>query len=254
MMDKQLIRDQFGANAAAYATSTVHAKGSSLERLVTLARPQPNWRVLEVATGAGHTALAFAPHVAEVVATDITPQMLQETAVLAQSRRITNLKTEPADAENLPFADGTFDLVTCRIAPHHFPDVPRFVAEAARVLRPGGLLAVADNVVPAGEAGEYVNAFEKLRDPSHGRCLTITEWTKAYKTAGLTATHTETLWKRMDFDPWARRLTDDESLVEQVRAMLLAASGEAKAFLQPENNGELTFRLQEGVFIGRKEG
>ncbi len=253
-MTKKLVRDQFGANAAAYATSSVHAKGTSLSRLVALTQPQAGWRVLDVATGAGHTALAFAPRVAEVVATDITPQMLRETAVLAHSRHITNLKTELADAENLPFASETFDLVTCRIAPHHFPGVPCFVAEAARVLRPGGLLAVADNVAPAGAAGAYVNAFEKLRDPGHGRCLTVPEWTAAYEAAGLTVTHTETLWKTMDFDPWARRLTDDAALVEQVRAMLLAASGEARAFLQPENGEKLTFRLQEGVFIGRKEG
>lgn len=253
-MNKKLVQEQFGANAGAYATSQVHAKGSSLERLVTLTQPQAGWRVLDVATGAGHTALAFAPQVAEVVATDITPQMLRETAVLAEERGITNLTTEPADAENLPFAAETFDLVTCRIAPHHFPDVFRFVAEAGRVLRPGGLLAVADNVVPEGEAGAYVNAFEKLRDPSHGRCLTLAEWREAYEAAGLTVTHEETLWKKMTFDPWARRMIAEEALVEQVRAMLWAAAGEAKAFLQPENGEKLTFRLQEGLFVGRKEG
>ncbi|NKQ36094.1 MAG: hypothetical protein HF973_10830 [Chloroflexi bacterium] len=102
-------------------------------------------------------------------------------------------------------------------------------------------------------AAAYVNAFEKLRDPSHGRCLTMTEWAEAYEAAGLTVTHTETLWKRMDFDPWAQRLTNDAALVEQVRAMLLAASGDAELFLQPENDGELTFRLREGIFIGQKE-
>ncbi len=253
-MTKKLVQDQFGPNAAAYVTSEVHAKGESLGRLVTLVQPQAKWRVLDVATGAGHTALAFAPHVAEVVATDITPQMLQQTAVLAQERGITNLTTEPADAENLPFGDGAFDLVTCRIAPHHFPDVPWFVAESARVLRSGGWLAVADNVAPAGAAGAYVNAFEKLRDPSHGRCLTVAEWTAAYEAAGLTATHVGTLWKRLVFDPWARRLTDNAALVEQVRTMLLAASGATREFLRPENGEKLTFRLQEGIFIGRKEG
>ena len=75
-MAKSVVQEQFGATAAHYLTSKPHAKGKSLERLVELVKPQPGWRALDVATGAGHTAYAFAPHVARVWASDITEEML----------------------------------------------------------------------------------------------------------------------------------------------------------------------------------
>lgn len=251
-MERKDVKKQFGANADAYVTSKVHAQGASLARLVELTNPQPDWHVLDVATGAGHTALAFAPHVARVTATDVTPQMLEKTAVLAQQRNIQNLTTQEADAEALPFPDAWFDCVTCRIAPHHFPHIEQFVQEAARVLKPGGLLAVVDNVVPDGAAGEYVNAFEKLRDPSHGRCLSITEWENDFIQSGLEILHSETLDKHMEFLPWARRMVKNENLVVQIKEMLLNAPKDAHDFLQPSTTEPLTFRLVEGVFVGKR--
>lgn len=251
-MERKSVKKQFGANADAYVTSKVHAQGASLARLIELTNPQAHWRVLDVATGAGHTALTFAPYVAEVIATDVTPEMLEKTAVLAQERELNNLTTQEADAEALPFPDGFFDCVTCRIAPHHFPKIDQFVRESARVLKAGGLLAVVDNVVPEGEAGEYVNAFEKLRDPSHGRCLSIAEWEADFTQAGLEMLHSETLEKSMEFEWWARRMTNDDALVMQIKQMLLNAQGEAKTFLQPSASEPLMFRLVEGIFIGKR--
>ncbi|MCP4362384.1 MAG: class I SAM-dependent methyltransferase [Chloroflexi bacterium] len=253
MMNKEVVQQQFGAAAAHYVTSKIHAKGASLTRLVELVKPQSDWHALDIATGAGHTALAFAPHVAHVTATDITPEMLEKTAALADDRNVKNLDVQYADAEDLPFEDSRFDLVTCRIAPHHFLDVAKFVLEAARVLKPAGALAVADNIVPAGKVGEYVNMFEKLRDPSHGRCLHMSEWTAAYESAGLTVEHVETLTKTMAFEGWARRMTNDEVLVKRLHDLLINADEAVQQFLQPdEENGNVTFQLQEGVFIGRK--
>lgn len=251
-MERKDVKKQFGANADAYVTSKVHAQGASLARLIELTNPQSDWHVLDVATGAGHTALAFAPHVAQVTATDVTPEMLAKTAVLAQQRNIQNLTTQEADAEALPFPDAQFDCVTCRIAPHHFPHIEQFVQETARILKPGGLLAVVDNVVREGKAGDYINAFEKLRDPSHGRCLTISEWETCFANAGLTMMDTDTLEKRMEFLPWARRMVKDENLVEQIKVMLLNAPEDARDFLQPSTTEPLTFRLVEGVFVGKR--
>ncbi len=250
-MDRASIKEQFGANAASYVNSKVHAKGASLARLVELVQPQPEWKAIDIASAAGHTAFAFAPHVAHVWSTDITPEMLDQARKLVAERGLTNVTVEPADAEAIPHPDATFDLVTCRIAPHHFVDVAPFLREAARVLKPGGILAVVDNVVPAGPGGDYVNAFEKLRDPSHGRCLSTDEWLAGYRAAGFTVLHHEELPKAMEFEVWAAR--HDANMQRFLRAMLSEVQGPAAAFLTPETTeGGTAFYLLEGIFIGKK--
>lgn len=250
-MDKQAVQAQFGANATAYITSQPHAKGASLARLVALVPAEADWDVLDIATGAGHTAFAFAPRVAHVWATDITAEMLDIARQQAQARGLANVTVDYADAEALPYPDGRFHLLTCRIAAHHFGDVTPFINEATRVLRPGGRLAVVDNVVPPGSAGDYVNAFEKFRDPSHGRCLSMAEWHEAFLAAGLVIEHEEMLDKPMTFESWAAR--HDALTRRYLRAMLIEASEAAAAFLRPQTAGDDTFfTLYEGIIIGSK--
>lgn len=261
-MTKQQVREQFGANAAAYVSSPTHAQGESLARLVEIVGPEPGWRVLDVATATGHTALAFAPHVGAVIGLDLTPEMLPLAAEMAVGRGATNIVFTVGDVDDLPFGDEAFDAVTCRIAPHHFLSIARFIAEAARVLRPGGLLAVVDNVVPGSRrrgkqadrqrlAGDYVNAFEKLRDPSHVRCLSFEEWLDALAAAGLAVVAQETLDKRLTFETWAARHAPE--MQTRLRAMLLRAPAEAAAFLDPQTHtGLTTFRLREGLFVARR--
>jgi ubiquinone/menaquinone biosynthesis C-methylase UbiE len=244
-MSKTLVQQQFGAHAAAYATSSVHAKGASLGRLVELVAPQASWRVLDIATGAGHTAAAFAPHVAHVIASDLTEEMLQESAKLATGKGLANMETARADAEALPFQDRGFDLVTCRIAAHHFPDVAAFVAEAWRVLKPGGAFALVDNIspdvestpgFPAGELAEAAatyNAFEKLRDPSHGRCLGMAEWGDLMTAKGFEVLHKERAGKEMELQPWAERMSCTPAAIAQLRALLTDATPALQAFLKP---------------------
>ena len=264
-MNKSLVQEQFGAHAAAYVTSAVHAKGASLGRLVELVRPQPAWHALDVATGAGHTALAFAPHVAKVIASDLTEAMLGEAAKLAAEKGLGNVETALADAEDLPFEDGRFDLVTCRIAAHHFPDIPTFVSEAQRVLKPGGTFALVDNIEPDAEstpgyvpielrdAALIYNTFERLRDPSHGRCLGMTEWSELIEDAGLEVVHKERIPKDMEFDPWATRMGCSPATVERLRSILMEASPALGAFLKPRTeDGALWFTLDEAIIVARK--
>ncbi len=262
-MHKNLVQEQFGANAAKYATSKVHAKGASLGRLVELVEPQSDWQVLDVATAAGHTAFAFAPHVAHVIASDITPAMLPVAAQQAAERGIDNISFETADAENLPFSNDKFDLVTCRIAAHHFPHINHFMAEAARVLRPGGILAIVDNIAPGSrlrgkkarlqnEAGAYYNAFEALRDPSHHQCLSLDAWTAVYQNAGFTLQTQEIMHKWLDFDAWTSRMQVSPANTIRLRAMLLQAPEKAADFLTPQLTGaRISFRLIEAILIGK---
>jgi ubiquinone/menaquinone biosynthesis C-methylase UbiE len=250
-MSKTLVQEQFGKNAAGYLTSTPHALGKSLERLVALAKPRQDWRALDVATGGGHVAYTFAPHVARLWATDITQEMLDLVKAEAAKRGLANVRTAYAKAEALPFEDASFDLVTCRIAPHHFDSIPHFLDEVRRVLKSSGVFAVVDNVVPVGSVGDYVNAFERFRDPSHLRAWTMQEWRDALRQHGFAIAHEEQLFKQMEFKSWAAR--HDGNMQAFLRAMLAQATPEVTATLEPKGDGDaLTFRLSEGLFIARK--
>lgn len=264
-MSKALVQQQFGANAANYVDSAVHAKGASLARVVELVAPRPEWRALDVATGAGHMALAFAPHVAQVIASDITPQMLEQAAKLARSKGLVNVETASADAEALPFADASFDLVSCRIAPHHFANMPRFVAQVARVLKPGGTFALVDNIAPDGDttpgfsgdelaAADIVyNLYEKTRDPSHGRALTAAAWRGLVAASGLELRHREIMLKAMQFNAWVKTMSVPAPVVEDLKQMLANAGPCFRAFIQPEaKSGDIGFMLRELVLIAVK--
>jgi ubiquinone/menaquinone biosynthesis C-methylase UbiE len=250
-MAKSLVQQQFGATAAHYLTSKPHAKGKSLERLVELLKPQPTWRVLDVATGAGHTAYAFAPHVARVWATDITEEMLALVRTEVEKRKLVNVRVAYAKAESLPFEEESFELVTCRIAPHHFDSIALFLDETRRVLKIGATLAIADNVVPAGSVGDYVNAFERFRDPSHLRAWTMEEWHAALLDHGFAIRHEESDTKSIDFSSWASR--HDATMQALLQAMLAETTPAVKDFLRPqERGGKLTFSLTEGLFVGSR--
>jgi ubiquinone/menaquinone biosynthesis C-methylase UbiE len=202
---KERVLRQYGAVGDAYVRSAGHAGGNDLARLIELVQPAAHERMLDIATGGGHVAKTFAPHVAEVVASDLTPEMLAEAEKFILGIGIVNVSFVQADAEDLPFDSASFEIVTCRIAPHHFPHPERFVAEVARVLRPGGRFGLIDSVVPSGELGELYNRFEAARDPSHVRSLATEEWVDLLVQNGLTVRAVEHFPKRHDFVDWTDR-------------------------------------------------
>ena len=249
---KAMSQAQFGANSANYATSAVHASGASLARLVELVEPEADWRMLDIATAAGHTAFAFAPRVATVVASDLTPEMVALAAERASELGHTNVTTRVADAEDLPFDDGEFDLVTCRIAPHHFPEPARFVGEVARVLRPGGVFGFVDNVVPDDEAvARTYNDWERDRDPSHVRALPLSDWIALFEQADLTIRRAETTAKRMSFTNWVENMAVPADRRPDLFDRLFAVETGLPGFLQPEGAtpDDATFALAEGLVV-----
>jgi SAM-dependent methyltransferase len=245
---------KFGEAAADYAASAVHATGPSLTRLTALIAPEPTWRHLDIATGAGHTALAFAPKVAKVTASDVTPEMLAEVRKAAKARGLMNVVTRKTAAEDLPFPDTSYHLVTCRLAAHHFRDPEAFVREAARVLIPDGVFALVDNVSPSDpDLASRYNAFEKLRDPSHGRALALAEWSDLIDAAGLEAVASEVMDQDISFDPWVARMRCTEPTVARLREML--ADEPLRTLLRPRETADgLTFTLREAILLAQKPG
>jgi len=179
-------RSVFGERAAFYAASPAHADPRVLERLVARARPEPSELALDIATGAGHTALALAPHVAFVLAADLTPAMLHQVHRLADDRNVAHVRPILADAHALPVPDKAFDIVTCRRAAHHFSGIERALQEMRRVLRPDGRCVIDDRSVPEDDAVDRtMDALDRLHDPSHVRQYRISEWRRMLERAGL---------------------------------------------------------------------
>lgn len=250
-------RAVFSERAEFYITSAVHADPYSLSRLVELVQPQAGWRVLDVATGAGHTALAFAPYVAEVVGIDLTPRMVSEASKLAASRGCTNVRFVTADIHELPFDDETFDdeqfdLVTCRRAAHHFSHIADALAEMVRMLKPGGLLLIDDRSIPEDDFVDSVmNRLDWLHDDSHVRQYRPSEWQAMLQAAGC---HVLSMELRAQARPLTS-LTDGvaEASVNQIHNLLQSLSAPQQAQLGfGDNDGEYYITHWYLVAIARK--
>jgi ubiquinone/menaquinone biosynthesis C-methylase UbiE len=245
-------REQFGRVAEAYVHSKGHAEGEDLERIVALATATREDRVLDIATGGGHTALALARVAGHVTASDLTPEMLVAAEAHLRGAGVANVDFAPADAQALPFPDSSFDIVTCRIAPHHFPGPAAFVREVRRVLRPGGRFLLEDTVVPAGEPAAYINHIERLRDPSHVRSLSVDEWWGLLLEAGFTVLHIETFRKRHDLAEWMERMQTPPEAQAEVRAAFVGAPPTVRRAFEVERDERgqpVAFWDLKGLFL-----
>ena len=225
------VREQFSQHADYYAQSSAHAKGDTLDVILDFAEPKGTERTLDIATGTGFTAFALAPKVTHVIATDLTPEMVAKAAELAEKQAIDNVTFSLAAAESLPFATASLDLVTCRLAPHHFQDVPKFLSEVHRVLRTDGLFCLVDSVSPESEKLiAWQNRVETLRDDSHVYGYPPSQWDAMITAAGFSLEKTAHVRNaQMSFLWWVRPQKNPPEVVQQIRdAFAQLSSEEAK--------------------------
>jgi ubiquinone/menaquinone biosynthesis C-methylase UbiE len=226
---KKDVQQQFGNNANSYVSSPIHKDGKDLLMMVEMAEVNGQHWLLDIATGGGHTANAFAPLVKKVTALDLTAEMLAAAESFITGNGHSNVEFVRGDAENLPFPDDSFDIVTCRIAPHHFPNVDLFIKEVYRVLKPNGQFLLDDNVVPENEEyDQFYNKIEKLRDYSHFRAWKKTEWIKKLEESGLEIFEWYRFEKTFRFEPWCANMKLPEPGKNNLTQLLLKTSKEIK--------------------------
>ncbi|CDQ21463.1 Ubiquinone/menaquinone biosynthesis C-methylase UbiE [Halobacillus karajensis] len=250
---KRRVKEVFSKNKQAYVDSATHRKQSDLEAIVEWLTPTPAQKALDIATGGGHVSRALSPYCGIVFATDLTKDMLENTAYHLSSYK--NIEYIIADAEGLPFIEKTFDIVTCRIAPHHFPSPDTFVMEVTRVLKETGKFLLIDNIAPEDKKlDQFYNHFEKKRDYSHVRALKISEWEQLFIKNGLSIKNSLTRKKRMPFQDWVSRTTDNEANQKEIESLFRQASPEAKChFSICEENGQIqSFAIDEYMVLVEK--
>jgi ubiquinone/menaquinone biosynthesis C-methylase UbiE len=191
--------DVWSERAEAFRESAAHREGPDLDRLVEWCEPGDGVQALDVATGGGHVARRLQAAGCNVVSVDPAPGM-HPTVV--------------ARAEEIPFADASFDVVACRIAAHHFDDVPAAMREMARVSR--DRVVVEDNLFTSEEFEEA----ERLHDPTHVRCYSEQEWRMFFAESGLEVEDTETFERWLDVEAWLARVETPEADAARARELL----------------------------------
>jgi ubiquinone/menaquinone biosynthesis C-methylase UbiE len=254
---RHLSQQRYGSFAQSYVNSTVHAGGSDLDLMLEVAHPGKDWQVLDIATGGGHTAGKYAPHVAQVIALDLTHEILLAARDHLNSHSIFNVTYAQSDSEHLPLPSETMDLVTCRLAAHHFADCPGFLTDCSRVARPGGIVLIVDHLAPEEKTlSDYIENFERLRDPSHNQAFPHTVWLQMFSTSGLEVFHTEHLVKRLNFDDWVKRQRCTPETRAQLINLLEMAPGDVRDWMQPQELSEpsASFAIHFIVIAGVKTG
>jgi ubiquinone/menaquinone biosynthesis C-methylase UbiE len=232
------VTNQFGPRANAYVESAVHSQGEDLERVGNIAEGVAPAHALDLGCGGGHVAYAMAPHAKKVTASDLSAEMLAAVAATAKSRGLGNIDTVQTSAEKLPFADATFDMLGCRYSAHHWQDVDAGFREARRVLKPGATAVFIDVHAPARPLLDtHLQAIELLRDTSHVRDYSISEWTDKLGRAGFMMTSLRTWRVRMDYPVWIARMATPESLADAIRALQVVAPVEVREHFAIEPDG-----------------
>jgi SAM-dependent methyltransferase len=193
------VTELWDERADAYRQSKTHAEGPDLDLVVEWCAPSAGRKVLDVATGGGHVARRLRDEGCEVVTTDSAPGMRPDVV---------------SRAEDLPFADGSFDCVVSRIAPHHFGDIRKAVDEMARVSND---VVVIEDTLFSDERHEQA---EKLRDPTHVRNYTEAEWVEFLSDAGLEVEQRQLFEKVHPLEPWLARTGCVGEEAERVKELL----------------------------------
>ena len=248
---EQTVQGQFDPRAHAYAQSAVHSAGPDLERAKSLVAQAAPGQALDIGCGGGHLSFALAPQVTRMVALDPSPAMLAMVSKTAATRGLSQIDPRLGRAESLPFADASFPLVCTRYSAHHWTRLEAALREMGRVLAPGGHALVIDAL---GHEDPLVDTFlqtiELLRDPSHVRNRSATEWRSLLWSAHVIELERVEWPTRLEFASWVARMNTPTDRVAVIRSLQERAPREVQEALRIGPDGSFTIRT--GLFWLRK--
>ncbi|AOZ88366.1 methyltransferase [Bacillus xiamenensis] len=224
---------QFSQNAENYRDSPIFAAGEELEWMKVIANTKGHEHLLDIGSGAGHTVFSFSDIISKGIGIDVTHKMIEVAEALAKERHLDHITFQQAGAEALPFSEASFDLVTCRFAAHHFPNLRASMSEISRVLKKGGKFLLVDHYAPENRAqDEFINHLNRLRDPSHVRESSLSEWKELFADNHLTKEDIHYWDLQIDYQDWIKRGRTPESVQKEIVSHLQAADPETKQLFQ----------------------
>ena len=253
---KQSARDRFGRRSDAYSKSGILSNKDHLNLIIDLASPEESDSVLDIATGNGFLAFEFAEKVSRVIGCDMTEDMLDIAEIIRKERKLDNVAFEVMDAESLRFEDGSFDIVSCRFAFHHFTNPKKVISEMVRVCRNGGKIVLVDGLSSEDPVkSEYHNRIEQIRDPSHVRLYSRSELIGMLQDAGLRVTHAREWDADFYFDEWIAIANPGEEIAEQVRSMMINSIEDDKTGLNVRfKDDKMLFTYSTVILVAEKDG
>jgi ubiquinone/menaquinone biosynthesis C-methylase UbiE len=252
---KDKVRAEFTRQAPAYAEAPVIKDPLHLQKLIDAVKPAPTDRVLEIATGPGHVALAFARVCREVIGVDLTEAPLKIAERMRAERGLANVRFQQGDVEaRLPFTDGEFDVVVCRFAVHHFEHPEKVLEEMSRLCRVGGTVAIEDMIASEHpERAAYHNRFEQLRDSSHTRALPLSELVQRLSSAGLEIVRFSSDGLKNPVERWFESAFTPAGKRAEALAMIERDLNEDLSGTNPARiDGELFFTHRTAIVVTRK--
>ena len=235
---------QFGRLAGAYRASKTHAQAGALASAASMLTDRRYGTAVDIGAGPGFTAFAVASRCDRVIATDVTPEMLEQARSLRDERGAPQTELVLTAAESLSCQDASLDLITCRTAAHHFLNVDAWLSEVQRALTSGGELILIDTISPDdSEATAWMHDIEIWRDPSHVRNLTEAEWLSAIERAGLNVAQTALSRVNLEYPDWTERAgMPEEEAARLGQALADAPPAAAGAFgITPRADGTIKF-------------
>lgn len=256
MRHNKIIQEEFSKQAPRFGEKGLTLSSQDiLAWIVDFLPLEKEFCVLDVAAGTGHLSRAIAPQVREVIAMDITPEMLAEAREETARKKLNNIKFEEGNAERLPYEADHFDLVASRLSIHHFENPIVQLQEMVRVCKPNHRVAIIDLLAPEDEKlARTYNDLERLRDPSHTVALSKNRMEKLFADVGIAVERIETTDVEVDFQRWVQMTgTKVESLEALKEKLMKDIPGGSETGMRPFMiNNSLKFLQVWSVVIGMK--